>query len=405
MKIKKNLKRFFTLSRGNEGFTLVELIVVIAILAILAGVAVPAYSGYITRANKQSDVSLAADIQHALILAMYSGELTDGDYVLVKPSGAAVAANSQDATVTTAAAAMTAAFGENWADNMQLKWDGWTVGVAGDADKMDRVNNSNFAPNQMESLLDQMQGVVGDAAAYLGGGSIQVSEEIAALLSQNGIEIEAGDTLDDSNSMAAANAYVYLVAGEMGQIDVQFDEEGQLTDDAMAFLMGWMACDFSSTNLDGVSKAAAKYASVLALAKYVDGAAGTTYENELNVSADPRDDADAVLAEIQASTEPAVVAAREAYIADTADDQPGPFYNDAMAFLTYMQGVSDSSGNLLQNTDLNNGQYFTDGFVQSYVNSYLSVGEVLSGANIQGNAMAFVYAGGNVVPMFSEGTK
>ncbi len=37
--------------KSNKGFTLVELIVVIAILAILAGVAVPAYTGYITRAN------------------------------------------------------------------------------------------------------------------------------------------------------------------------------------------------------------------------------------------------------------------------------------------------------------------------------------------------------------------
>jgi len=37
--------------KKNGGFTLVELIVVIAILAILAGVAVPAYSGYMTKAR------------------------------------------------------------------------------------------------------------------------------------------------------------------------------------------------------------------------------------------------------------------------------------------------------------------------------------------------------------------
>ena len=43
--------------KKNGGFTLVELIVVIAILAILAGVAVPAYSGYITKAKDAAVVS------------------------------------------------------------------------------------------------------------------------------------------------------------------------------------------------------------------------------------------------------------------------------------------------------------------------------------------------------------
>ena len=45
--------------KKNGGFTLVELIVVIAILAILAGVAVPAYSGYIKRAN---DTAVLAEL-------------------------------------------------------------------------------------------------------------------------------------------------------------------------------------------------------------------------------------------------------------------------------------------------------------------------------------------------------
>ena len=40
--------------KKNGGFTLVELIVVIAILAILAAVAVPAYNGYIKKANNSA---------------------------------------------------------------------------------------------------------------------------------------------------------------------------------------------------------------------------------------------------------------------------------------------------------------------------------------------------------------
>ena len=43
--------------KKNGGFTLVELIVVIAILAILAGVAIPAYSGYITKAQDASAIT------------------------------------------------------------------------------------------------------------------------------------------------------------------------------------------------------------------------------------------------------------------------------------------------------------------------------------------------------------
>lgn len=51
--------------KSNGGFTLVELIVVIAILAILAGVAVPAYSGYIAKANDSAVLSELSAIQTA----------------------------------------------------------------------------------------------------------------------------------------------------------------------------------------------------------------------------------------------------------------------------------------------------------------------------------------------------
>ena len=53
------------LMRKNGGFTLVELIVVIAILAILAGIAVPAYSGYIKKADKAADLQLLAAVNES----------------------------------------------------------------------------------------------------------------------------------------------------------------------------------------------------------------------------------------------------------------------------------------------------------------------------------------------------
>ena len=70
MDLKKKMKAFFTLDRhANEGFTLVELIVVIAILAILAGIAVPAYSGYVDKAKMAADQQMLATMNTAFTVA------------------------------------------------------------------------------------------------------------------------------------------------------------------------------------------------------------------------------------------------------------------------------------------------------------------------------------------------
>lgn len=76
MKMSKKWSHFWKIQKHNAGgFTLVELIVVIAILAILAGVAIPAYSGYIEKANRAGDEALLSAVNTAYASAC----ITNGD--------------------------------------------------------------------------------------------------------------------------------------------------------------------------------------------------------------------------------------------------------------------------------------------------------------------------------------
>ena len=119
--------------RKNGGFTLVELIVVIAILAILAGIVVPAYSGYIAKAEQAANVQMLSPIATAAQgLAIEKGAtvsaiaVDEGGNVTVTAAdadGAAVSISGDEVTELTGDLTFSDAFeGAEWSATT-AKWE------------------------------------------------------------------------------------------------------------------------------------------------------------------------------------------------------------------------------------------------------------------------------------------
>lgn len=94
----------------QQGFTLIELMIVVAIIGILAAVAIPAYQDYTARAQASEGISILGGIKIAIhnefsesgAWAIPSGSVTSGKYVSGVVAGGASPAYTLVATYAAA---------------------------------------------------------------------------------------------------------------------------------------------------------------------------------------------------------------------------------------------------------------------------------------------------------------
>lgn len=375
--------------KKNGGFTLVELIVVIAILAILAGVAVPAYSGYVEKANQSADIALVRDVEHALTLHYYNNvgqnKTPSSGYVTLGTTGSS-ASNEE---VTTA---MDAVFGDGWEESLTLSYDGWTLSNnLPSVEDATKVANSTYYQNNSpaklvssftaltDSLANMANTASGDPLDTMKKIQIMSEADYTAMREQlKALNVSWNSAAGADNTAyttAVSNLLVQQVSSEIGtkQYTTENYENGSgLAQLAINYslIYGW-----ASTDAEG--------AEILANLN-----AAITSDN-----ADAKSVQDAVLN--------AVAAAGEKKSFGTYIDNDGQSSNDLSALGSIMGTVSGWS----DGADMTASGLYSSDSITDAVNNYLSAVGTMAGMNeADAGALATALGTGVVVFVSANGT-
>ena len=379
MKFRKNWKRFWTLDRHHaEGFTLVELIVVIAILAILGGVAVPAYSGYVKKANMQADISLASEIEQALVLAYYANPSSFKGGVVTLSVGSAPNCG-EDAAME---AALAASFGDEWAnrEDMQLKYNGWG-GNANAAQVYQNFSNSSYYEKE-EKLLNDVQELTNAVQTF----TEKTGDAFTQFLGTDYTNFSNKYGIDITDSTQVANSATLYVA----------ERTQNLNEDALVAAWtkdpvtnGFASGNFDSLNIGTMGSLAAHYARAESLAIYIDSnsSLGVTppegyttmseWFSSQKIEGTSPSEVTASMNTITQNFANILGTNQEAVLSGYASSNQAKA--DAKAYLSLMGAIVDNSDELLANMD-KEGMMYNDGTVGQMLNNYLAAGELMVGA-------------------------
>ncbi|MBQ3154581.1 MAG: prepilin-type N-terminal cleavage/methylation domain-containing protein, partial [Clostridia bacterium] len=221
----------------NKGFSLVELIVVIAIMAILVGVAVPVYTSYISKAQKNKDIQMVDEIKHAIEIKLIAENATScvGGVCVTTKGTSIIGCSAGDGSYELIMATLEETFGLDW-DQMKLDYDGWAGGKTtaaalsnfgtwtGDLAGLVAEGEDLVAPSYVNEIED-MFSLIKDTATFVGGaldtGAASLVKDAASLTMSGSTSAEdfakyyAGSEWDSSFLMGE-NADDYTEVGEEG---------------------------------------------------------------------------------------------------------------------------------------------------------------------------------------------